>query len=287
MKPILKLSVAIFLIWLVSVISCKKDKDISSGQSASSNKPPVASAGPDTSFSVLTCSARNGSVELDGSASKDPDNDDIYYKWSQISGPSMAILSSAYSAKARVEGLAAGEYLFELTVTDKRGLSSKDQVKVNVRAAPVNQDLDHRLTGNYQFWNDLEDCYYYYPCSYYDLTEIQLGVTTPFTWFNARFQISEYADTTNLNDTHNTHLRIYSDDNYNNNVYASGTLSVNFRKLISQGGGSFTGTCQITDGSARVCDNNIYNGLSPLTVSGTLDTVTKKVELHIKGKIYF
>lgn len=229
-----------------------------------------------------------GSVELDGSASSDPDNDNIYYKWSQVNGPFPAILSNAYTAKARVEGLTIGEYVFEIMVTDKGGLSSKDQVKVNVKADPLSQDLDHALTGTYEFWNNFEDCYYYYySCSYYDLTEIALGATPPLTWFNARFQISEYADTANLNDNHSTYLRIYSSDNNSDNTFASGFLSVNFRKLISQGGGSFTGTCQITDGSARVCDNNIFNGLPLLTVTGNLDTVTKKVDLRIKGKIYF
>ncbi|MEO7293388.1 MAG: hypothetical protein ABIW34_09820, partial [Ginsengibacter sp.] len=59
------------------------------------------------------------------------------------------------------------------------------------------------------------------------------------------------------------------------------------KKLIQQGGGAFTGNFNITDGSAKFCDDNIYKSLAPLLVTGNLDTATKKVTIRIKGKTFF
>ena len=83
---------------------------------------PVADAGPD--ITALTLEA-----QLNGSKSSDPDGDAITYSWKSV-GRS-ASLRNATSAMPIVQfGEGFGEYEFELTVTDSKGLSSTDRVKV-------------------------------------------------------------------------------------------------------------------------------------------------------------
>ena len=83
---------------------------------------PVADAGPD--ITALTLEA-----QLDGSKSSDPDGDAITYSWKSV-GRS-ASLRNATSAMPIVQfGEGFGEYEFELTVTDSKGLSTTDRVKV-------------------------------------------------------------------------------------------------------------------------------------------------------------
>jgi PKD domain/Kelch motif len=93
----------------------------------SGNQPPIARAGADTiiDFPVNT-------AILDGSASTDPDNNITAYAWKNISGPTGFTISNSQSAKTNVTNLAVGVYLFELTVTDGGGLSSKDTVMISV-----------------------------------------------------------------------------------------------------------------------------------------------------------
>jgi hypothetical protein len=47
-----------------------------------SNRPPVANAGADQTVTLPT-----NTVNLDGSASADPDNNITNYAWTKISGP--------------------------------------------------------------------------------------------------------------------------------------------------------------------------------------------------------
>jgi len=91
------------------------------------NSPPVADAGTNK---TLTLPAN--SVQLDGSKSKDPDGTISSYVWSQLSGPSTASFTNANSPSAVASGLIAGQYVFELTVTDNKGATGKAQVKITV-----------------------------------------------------------------------------------------------------------------------------------------------------------
>jgi probable HAF family extracellular repeat protein len=85
------------------------------------NRAPVASAGNDQ---VIMC---NGLVTLDGSASNDPDGDDISFEWfnGNVSLGTQAILE--------VE-LPRGTHTLTLRVSDARGASSEDSVTVVVSA---------------------------------------------------------------------------------------------------------------------------------------------------------
>ncbi|QTA91028.1 PKD domain-containing protein [Desulfonema magnum] len=95
----------------------------------SENQPPVADAGPDQMV------AEGDFVILDGSNSTDSDGQIVAYSWRQIGGSSMS-LSDATKAQptfTALDGNLAGQALtFELTVTDNSGLTSTDQVTVNI-----------------------------------------------------------------------------------------------------------------------------------------------------------
>ena len=98
------------------------------------NKPPVANAGSDLKVTGPT------EVTLDGSASHDPENSVLSYRWKQVSGPQAGLLD-ATQVKARVvlDAVAADiNLVFELTVTDDQQLSARDQVVVTNKAPQAN-----------------------------------------------------------------------------------------------------------------------------------------------------
>jgi hypothetical protein len=116
--------------FLVIYTSCQKE--LSCENCIEVNDPPIAKAGNDTTI-VLPVD----SVALDGTRSSDPDDGIAAYKWSKISGSDSAILRSPASVRTVASRLVKSEYLFELTVTDKGGLSAKDTVKVLVNPRTV------------------------------------------------------------------------------------------------------------------------------------------------------
>ncbi|MEJ0106386.1 MAG: PKD domain-containing protein [Bacteroidota bacterium] len=97
---------------------------------AAPNQPPVANAGPNKNIILPV-----NSVNLDGSASTDADGTIVSYSWAKIAGGTVTITGEA-TATPTVSGLQAGQYTFELTITDNRGASTKAQVKINVSVAP-------------------------------------------------------------------------------------------------------------------------------------------------------
>ncbi|UYQ95115.1 PKD domain-containing protein [Chitinophaga horti] len=97
---------------------------------SSANTAPVANAGTAQTITLPT-----NTVSLDGSASTDAEGT-ITYAWTKVSGGTAAI-STANAAKTNVTGLAAGTYVFQLTVTDAGGLTNSSTVTVTVNAAPA------------------------------------------------------------------------------------------------------------------------------------------------------
>lgn len=96
---------------------------------SSAPQPPVADAGPDL---VVPDTRKKGteSVQLDGSASTDPDSPIATYTWTDSSGETVAS-----GVQPRVT-LAVGTHEITLTVVDTTGLSSADQVSVTVGSPP-------------------------------------------------------------------------------------------------------------------------------------------------------
>jgi len=102
------------------------------------NQPPVAIAGNDQTVDV------GSQVQLDGSASFDPDGDPLTFTWAFISMPdgSQAQLSDPTSPTPTFIADLSGEYLLELTVDDGRGETASDQVRITARAAGLKGDVD-------------------------------------------------------------------------------------------------------------------------------------------------
>ncbi|HKA07140.1 MAG TPA: OmpA family protein, partial [Gemmataceae bacterium] len=88
------------------------------------NSAPVANAGPDQN------GVSAGTITLDASASYDPDGDAITFKWTQVSGPNVA-LNSPNAAVTTFTAAAGQAYVFKVTVTDTGGLSSSATTRVS------------------------------------------------------------------------------------------------------------------------------------------------------------
>ncbi len=157
------------------------------------------------------------------------------------------------------------------------------KLPVTVKGATTNEyDFDITSNTGYIFGDNYDDCYYT-SCSYYDYTAIK-GTSTfaPLGEFN--IYLSEYTDTAAFS-YKTSNLSVYKDNHNTTSIF--GSTSINFKKLIQQGGGAFTGNFNVTGGSAKSCDATIYNSLAPLSITGNLDTATKKVSIRIKGKTFF
>ncbi|MBO9635171.1 MAG: T9SS type A sorting domain-containing protein, partial [Chitinophagaceae bacterium] len=91
------------------------------------NKAPIAIAGADTTIAVPASVA-----VLNGTASFDPDGVITSAKWTQVSGPRPASLSTPNNVATNAMGLIAGTYEFELMVIDNKGSVGKDTIRVFV-----------------------------------------------------------------------------------------------------------------------------------------------------------
>jgi ribosomal protein L14 len=94
------------------------------------NVPPIANAGTD-----ITITLPINTTNLDGTGSSDPDGIIVSYSWNKISGPGAITIVNSNTATPSVTGLQAGQYVFELTVTDNNGATSKARVNVLVNNA--------------------------------------------------------------------------------------------------------------------------------------------------------
>jgi hypothetical protein len=101
------------------------------------NKPPVVNAGRDQ---TVLPGAR---VRLSASASSDPDSGIASYRWRQTSGTSVRLSgSSSVNATFLAPRLISRSQTltFQLTVTDKAGLSSTDTIRITVSRSLDNED---------------------------------------------------------------------------------------------------------------------------------------------------
>ena len=95
------------------------------------NHPPIANAGADQTITLPA-----NTVNLDGSASTDPENNITSYLWTKISGPTSFNIVNPNTVQSTLTNLIQGIYLVELKVTDAGGLFSKDTMQVTVNVSP-------------------------------------------------------------------------------------------------------------------------------------------------------
>jgi hypothetical protein len=87
------------------------------------NKPPIANAGQDQVIEV--------SAMLYGTGI-DPEGKPVTFKWEQTAGQP-AVIETPGAATTKVSGLKTGDNVFRLTVTDEKGSSGIDEVRVVVK----------------------------------------------------------------------------------------------------------------------------------------------------------
>ena len=92
------------------------------------NNPPVANAGGSKTITLPA-----NSVVLNGSGT-DSDGSIASYSWTKVSGGA-ATLANANTPNLTASGLAAGTYVFRLTVTDNQGAQASDNATVTVNPA--------------------------------------------------------------------------------------------------------------------------------------------------------
>ncbi len=100
---------------------------------AQQNILPVANAG-----SSITITLPTNTATLDGTKSSDADGSISKYSWTMISGPNTPAATGATTASLSLSGLVAGQYVYQLTVTDNNGGSASAQVKITV-VSPANK----------------------------------------------------------------------------------------------------------------------------------------------------
>ena len=98
--------------------------------SGGENGAPRVNAGADQ---VVASTAE---VTLQASAS-DPDGDALSYRWQQLSGPSASLSNASAMSTTFTAPTVSDETVleFELTVTDDKGLSASDRIRISVQAA--------------------------------------------------------------------------------------------------------------------------------------------------------
>ena len=112
-------------------LSSKDTMSVSVDPILTTNYPPIADAGIDRIIILPT-----NAVDLDGSASTDPENNITSYVWTKISGPSSFTIANSGAVQTSLTNLIQGIYRVELTVTDAGGLFSKDTTQVTVNITP-------------------------------------------------------------------------------------------------------------------------------------------------------
>lgn len=142
------------------------------------NQSPIANAGPSRTI------AGAGTVTLDGTASSDPDDGIASYLWSQTGGPSVSLTNTASpNPSFTAPAVTTGEISlsFQLTVTDKGGLTSTDSTSITISAPEL---VPGQIT---LAWDKNPDAAYYKvywgdaPGSYTSESEPIVSPTTTYT----------------------------------------------------------------------------------------------------------
>ncbi len=125
----------IILFCAITIIACKRVVIIPE------NQVPVAEAGANDTITLP-----KDVLTLNGSG-KDADGEIVAYLWSQKSGPAASVIEDPGAASTQVTDLIAGNYVFQLMVTDDKGATGVDTVSITVKELPT-QTLTLQPTNN-------------------------------------------------------------------------------------------------------------------------------------------
>ncbi len=107
----------------------------------SGNHAPVANAGPNQTVNV------GANVQLDGSASSDPDGNPLTYQWTQTGGPAVTLSSSAAVKPTFTAPASATTLTFQLIVNDGLVDSTPATVTITVKNAGNNPPVANAGTN--------------------------------------------------------------------------------------------------------------------------------------------
>jgi len=99
----------------------------------STNNAPLADAGNDRTVSTEHL------ITLDGTQSSDPENDDLTYLWTQVSGTNVTLNFNTIAAPSLTTPDTNGELIFELVVNDGQLNSPPSTVSISVDSSVQNQ----------------------------------------------------------------------------------------------------------------------------------------------------
>ena len=103
------------------------------------NQAPTANAGPDQTV------ASGAAVNLDGTASTDPDGDALTYAWTQSGGPSVTLSGANTATPSFTAPTGPASVTFQLEVCDTHAACDTDSVAITVSAS--NADLAIALSA--------------------------------------------------------------------------------------------------------------------------------------------
>jgi Secretion system C-terminal sorting domain/Domain of unknown function (DUF4832)/PKD domain/Bacterial Ig domain len=124
--------VYVFALTVTDNSGASKSDSVKVTVNPAANIPPVANAGSSKSITLPI-----SSTVLDGSLSSDPDGSIVTYAWTQTAGPSTATILGGSLVTATASNLVAGQYTFQLSVTDNSGAIATAKVKITVVTAAV------------------------------------------------------------------------------------------------------------------------------------------------------
>lgn len=115
------------------------------------NQAPVAKAGTDQSITLPV-----NQVNLNGSASYDPDGTIQRHEWTVVKGIAGMTIVNSTSAQCTIAGLQAGEFIFRLTVTDNNGATAWDDIIIKVFPAINLAPVAHAGNDTLIYYPDVE-----------------------------------------------------------------------------------------------------------------------------------
>jgi hypothetical protein len=102
-------------------------------QPAASQPPPTPNAAPVASAGEDLTVFRNTTVTLDGSASSDPDNNALTFRWVQQSGAPVTLTNASTAKPSFNVPAISGVLVFRLVVNDGRVDSAVDEVSITIQ----------------------------------------------------------------------------------------------------------------------------------------------------------